>query len=78
MALHALNPPDDDSEQDPCTLAACPVCSGQMEVAYDRYQQKVCVCVDCHAAVTIPGSAWEIAKSKHAAKRAGSSSPPNR
>ena len=47
-----------------CELDSCPVCAGKMVVVYDRYHQKVCVCVDCNTGVTIPGSAWEVKKLK--------------
>jgi hypothetical protein len=72
MALHAVKPPDgdkDDKAQEPSAIIrVCPVCEGDMEVAYDRYHQKVCVCVDCHTAITVPGSAWEIARIKRETK----------
>jgi hypothetical protein len=41
-----------------------------MKVAYDRYHQKVCVCLDCHTSVSVPGSAWQIAKRKRDSKAA--------
>ena len=40
-----------------------------MVVAYDRYQQKVCVCTDCHTSITIPGSAWTVASLKREAQK---------
>ena len=48
---------------DPC-LPRCSICEGTMVLAYDRYQQKVCVCTDCHTSLTIPGSAWDVASRK--------------
>jgi hypothetical protein len=45
-------------------LPACSICEGTMVLAYDRYQQKVCVCTDCHSSLTIPGSAWDVASHK--------------
>ena len=69
MALHAVKPRDGDNEQDPRgAVKACPICERQMEIAYDRYHQRVCVCVDCHTSITVPGSAWEIARIKREAK----------
>lgn len=65
MALHAVKPREGDNEQHSCgTVKICPMCEGEMEIAYDRYHQKVCVCVDCHTSITVPGSAWEIARIK--------------
>jgi hypothetical protein len=61
---------DRDEQGDPCTVKVCPVCTGEMEIAYDRYHQKVCVCVDCHAAITVPGSAWEVARIKRETREA--------
>ena len=46
----------------------CPICSGTMEVVYERPTQQVCVCVDCHSGLTIPATAWKIQKAKRAAK----------
>ena len=28
---------------------ACPICNGKMELVYDRINQQVCVCTDCHS-----------------------------
>ena len=47
----------------------CPICRGRLELVYDRYHQKVMVCVDCHSGLTIPDSAYEVARLKHEAKR---------
>ena len=49
-------------------LPNCSICNGTMVLAYDRYQQKVCVCTDCHTSLTIPGSAWQIASEKREAR----------
>jgi hypothetical protein len=35
-----------------------------MELVYDRFNQRVCVCIDCHSGLTIPASAWEVKKRK--------------
>jgi uncharacterized protein YbaR (Trm112 family) len=53
---------------DELEIPACPVCSGQLEVVYNRYHQRVAVCVDCHSGLTIPGSAWHVAKLKREGK----------
>ena len=52
----------------PLNLPACSICDGKMVLAYDRYQQKVCVCTDCHTSLTIPGSAWHVASQKREAR----------
>ena len=54
------NPPGDATP----TLPRCSICEGTMVLAYYRYQQKVCVCTDCHSSLTIPGSAWDVASHK--------------
>ena len=70
MALRSVNPSDDYSRQgDPCeVIEVCPICDGRMETVYNRHNQKVCVCVDCHSGLTVPDAAWEIAKAKREAK----------
>ena len=72
MALHKVNPLSDNPEGErrseaPC-VASCPVCDGKMEVVYQRNNQTVCVCADCHTGVTVPGQAWDIARIKREAK----------
>ena len=42
----------------------CPICDGKMELVYDRFNQQVWVCVDCHSGLTIPTTAWEVQKRK--------------
>jgi uncharacterized protein YbaR (Trm112 family) len=49
---------------EPSEIPACPVCGGRLDLVYDRLKQKVYVCVDCHAGITIPDSAWEIVHKK--------------
>ena len=49
-------------------VSSCPICSGSMEVVYNRNNQQVCVCKDCHAGLTVPGTAWEIVRIKREAK----------
>jgi uncharacterized protein YbbK (DUF523 family) len=39
-----------------------------MEVVYNRFNQQVCVCIECHTGLSIPISAWEIRRVKRAAK----------
>ena len=73
MALHKVKPLEDKPEgerrqEGVPAIPACPICEGKMESVYDRYHQKVCVCIDCHTGVTVPGSAWEIARIKREAK----------
>lgn len=50
-------------------IPACSICQGVMFIAYDRYQQKVCVCADCHTSITIPGSAWDVAGLKRESRK---------
>jgi uncharacterized protein YbaR (Trm112 family) len=45
-------------------LPACPVCSGRLDLVYDRFKQKVYVCVDCHVGLTVPESAWDVLRQK--------------
>jgi hypothetical protein len=35
-----------------------------MELVYDRLNQQVCVCTECHSGVTIPASAWDVVRRK--------------
>jgi hypothetical protein len=68
MALRALPNPDDPKPVDERLITTCPVCDGKMELVYDRHHQKVVVCVDCQSGLTVPASAWEIARIKREAK----------
>jgi hypothetical protein len=72
MALHAVNPLDEhphtERRQDAPALAVCPVCDGQMETVYQRNNQQVIVCRDCHSGLTVPTSAWEIVRIKRQSK----------
>ena len=54
---------------DASELPDCPVCSGRLDLVYDRFRQKVYVCVDCHVGVTIPDSAWDIVQKKREKNR---------
>lgn len=49
---------------DASELPDCPVCFGRLDLVYDRFKQRVYVCVDCHAGVTIPDTAWEVVRKK--------------
>ena len=68
MALHAVNPLSDTSENerrlDTACVPVCPICEGKMETVYQRNNQHVCVCVDCHTGVTVPDGAWEVVRIK--------------
>ena len=71
MAIRALPDPSNEPEPGAETdrvLHRCPVCDGHMELVYDRHHQKVVVCVDCQSGLTVPGSAWEIARIKREAR----------
>jgi hypothetical protein len=35
-----------------------------MELVYNRHSQTVSVCIDCHVGITIPATAWEVARRK--------------
>ena len=48
---------------EPCTILPwCPVCGGKMDLVHDGVTTKVCECVDCHTSITVPASAWDVAK----------------
>ena len=68
MALRALPDPDGLTPSEDKTLTSCPICEGRMELVYDRHHQKVVVCVDCQSGLTVPASAWEIARIKRESK----------
>ena len=68
MALRAVPKPDDHPDREVQPVAVCPVCEGRMEVVYDRHHQKVVVCVDCQSGLTVPSTAWEIARIKRESK----------
>jgi len=40
-----------------------------MELVYERFNQQVCVCVDCHSGLTIPAAAWEVQQKKRSRNR---------
>lgn len=71
MPIYAVNPLDENPNErrhDAPALAVCPVCEGQMETVYQRNNQQVIVCADCHSGVTIPTSAWEVVRIKRQSK----------
>lgn len=35
-----------------------------MELVYDRFNQRVCICADCHSGITVPSSAYEVVRLK--------------
>lgn len=47
-------------------LSSCPVCDGRMEVVYQRHNQQVTICTDCHSGLTVPSVAWQISRDKRA------------
>lgn len=49
-------------------VPGCPVCGGIMEVVYNRFNQRVTVCKDCHSSLTVPSSAWEVLRLKREKK----------
>jgi hypothetical protein len=57
-----------DRIPDASELPDCPVCFGRLDLVYDRFRQKVYVCVDCHVGLTIPDSAWDIVQQKRREK----------
>jgi hypothetical protein len=62
---------NEEDAPDPCeVIPQCPICNGRMEKVYDRYHQRVCVCVDCHTGLTIPANAVNVAKMKRSKESA--------
>jgi ssDNA-binding Zn-finger/Zn-ribbon topoisomerase 1 len=71
MALEPVKPLSDNPDEkrkDSPAIAACPICDGKMEVVYQRNNQQVVVCADCHSGLTVPATAWEIVRIKKQAK----------
>lgn len=56
------------ADDGPETLLLCPICRGKMELVYDRYHQKVVVCMDCRSGLTVPDSAYEVERLKREGK----------
>jgi hypothetical protein len=48
--------------------AGCPICGGPLEIVYNRFNQQVLVCKDCHSGLTVPSSAWEVLRLKREKK----------
>ena len=46
----------------------CPICSGRMNVVFERVNQIVAVCVDCRSGLTVPASAWDVERLKRLGK----------
>lgn len=46
----------------------CPICEGVMELVYDRFNQHVYVCLDCHSGITVPASAAHVVQLKREKK----------
>ena len=70
MARRVSDEANEDPQDEREAIPACSICDGRMVLAYDRYQQKVCVCADCNTSISIPGSAWSVAGAKRAARPA--------
>lgn len=68
MTLRAIPNPEGAVPSGDKALRPCPICAGRMELVYDRHHQKVMVCVDCQSGLTVPASAWEIARIKRESK----------
>jgi hypothetical protein len=65
-------PPSDPASEDPTVFNTdCPICGGALELVYDRFNQRVSVCRDCHSGLTVPSSAWEVARLKREKKPKG-------
>lgn len=58
----------DDRRKNAPALPSCPICEGKTQVVYNRNNQQVIVCTDCRSGVTVPGSAWGIARDKKQAR----------
>ena len=69
MARKVVNEPGDEPQRARESIPPCSICEGRMVLAYDRYQQKVCVCTDCNTSISIPGSAWRVATVKRAQRQ---------
>jgi ssDNA-binding Zn-finger/Zn-ribbon topoisomerase 1 len=63
-----IDPDDERRHEDVPAIKTCPMCEGTMELVYNRNGQQVVVCADCHTGVTVPATAWNIARIKREAK----------
>jgi ribosomal protein L37AE/L43A len=66
MGLPSINPgppnrPDPEAHQ---LAPTCPVCAGKMDTVYSRAHTKVWVCVDCHSGLSVPTTAYDVARIK--------------
>jgi hypothetical protein len=62
-------PSSDPAGEDPTpSCPDCPICGGTLELVYDRFNQRVSVCRDCHSGLTVPSSAWEVVRLKREKK----------
>lgn len=69
MPLPADSNIDDETGKTPDLAVICPICSGTMDTVYHRHHQRVVVCLDCQSGLTIPTTAWDVARIKREAKR---------
>lgn len=70
MTLRPVNNENDDTPEVGEAVVDCPICGGKMEKVYDRHHTTVCVCVDCHTGLSVPASAWNVARLKIGGKSA--------
>lgn len=61
-------PHNERRREDVPAVTVCPVCGGSMELVYNRNAQQVIVCSECHSGLTIPSTAWEVARLKRDGK----------
>jgi ribosomal protein S27E len=69
MALPAESNFSDDPDKGVALAVICPICAGKMDTVYHRHHQRVVVCLDCQSGLTIPTTAWDVARIKRDAKR---------
>jgi hypothetical protein len=68
-----MPPTGPPGEELPPACPDCPICGGTLEVVYNRFNQRVSVCQDCHSGLTVPYSAWEVLRLKREKKWKGDS-----
>jgi uncharacterized protein YbaR (Trm112 family) len=49
-----------DQPEDLCEVIACPICGGEMQLAYDREPMKICVCTNCLSSLSVTAEGWRI------------------
>lgn len=69
MALPVDSNGNDDLDAGGTIAVICPICSGRMDTVYHRHHQRVVVCLDCQSGLTIPTTAWDVARIKRETKR---------